>query len=184
MPKFTDLTGHRFGKLIVISREPNKGNFTMWLCHCDCGNETVVYRNGLTQGRTKSCGCLKSDSSRNNINKNRRKPLDTKIAFTNNIYSIYKANAKRKNRSFELTRYEFENLIFSNCHYCEIFPNTKRFYNKKIFFYNGIDRKDNYRDYTLDNCKPCCKQCNFAKFKFTYNEFQNYLNRIRNGNKS
>ena len=64
MPKFTDLTGHRFGKLIVISREPNKGNFTMWLCHCDCGNETVVYRNGLTQGRTKSCGCLLKEADK------------------------------------------------------------------------------------------------------------------------
>lgn len=58
MAKFTDLTGKRFGALTVIERSANnkRGN-TMWLCHCDCGNDFVTLGYGLTHGHTKSCGC-------------------------------------------------------------------------------------------------------------------------------
>lgn len=49
--RFNDLTGKRFGKLVVISREPNdKYGRTMWKCKCDCGNESVVLGKRLTKG--------------------------------------------------------------------------------------------------------------------------------------
>lgn len=35
----------------------------MWKCLCDCGNETIVYRNGLINGKTRSCGCLKKEET-------------------------------------------------------------------------------------------------------------------------
>lgn len=58
-----DLTGNRYGKLIVIG-EPKKnpkGSGTLWKCQCDCGN--IVYKESthLVHGNTKSCGCLKSE---------------------------------------------------------------------------------------------------------------------------
>lgn len=61
--KNNDLTGMRFGRLLVLNRELNRGNKTMWKCKCDCGNETIVYRSGLTSGRTKSCGCLRVEKT-------------------------------------------------------------------------------------------------------------------------
>lgn len=57
MGKFVDLTGQRFGKLVVLERAPNIGRMTAWKCRCDCGNETVKKGIYLTQGDTKSCGC-------------------------------------------------------------------------------------------------------------------------------
>lgn len=58
-----DLTGLRFGKLIVIRRAPNQvfpsGQIAKWVCICDCGNECIVGRPGLKNGRTTSCGCSK-----------------------------------------------------------------------------------------------------------------------------
>lgn len=59
MPKKIDLTGHRFGKLIVIGEAPSKNGRAMWRCVCDCGNEKVVGRQNLMDGMTKSCGCLR-----------------------------------------------------------------------------------------------------------------------------
>lgn len=57
---FIDLTGKRFGKLIVMERaENNKHKESMWVCLCDCGNTSVISGNNLAQGRTKSCGCGK-----------------------------------------------------------------------------------------------------------------------------
>lgn len=58
-----DLCGQRFGKLTVIRRvenpENNKERADSWLCHCDCGNESVVLGSNLVRGHTKSCGCIK-----------------------------------------------------------------------------------------------------------------------------
>lgn len=54
MPKFIDLTGQRFGRLTVLEY---KGK-SKWLCECDCGNKTTVYRHNLLGGTTRSCGCL------------------------------------------------------------------------------------------------------------------------------
>ena len=57
--KFNDLTGMKFGRLTVMKKMPNNGNNkVVWLCKCDCGNETVVIGSRLYTGKTKSCGCL------------------------------------------------------------------------------------------------------------------------------
>lgn len=53
-----DLTGQRYGKLMVIEPAENVGGRTAWLCRCDCGRETVVRTNRLRSGHTSSCGCL------------------------------------------------------------------------------------------------------------------------------
>lgn len=60
MSAVKDLTGQRFGRLTVIRREGSdkRGN-AVWLCRCDCGNETVVDGWSLRCGNTKSCICLK-----------------------------------------------------------------------------------------------------------------------------
>jgi len=58
MGQFQDLTGKRFGKLIVIKRaENNWQGRPRWLCQCDCGRETRVGSGDLKT--TRSCGCLK-----------------------------------------------------------------------------------------------------------------------------
>lgn len=59
MSKCKDLSGERFGRLIVVKRlENNKRGNAQWLCHCDCGNDTVVTTVNLCRGHVKSCGCL------------------------------------------------------------------------------------------------------------------------------
>jgi hypothetical protein len=63
MGRFRDLTGVRFGKLLVIERAPDKTTGSkpksMWRCRCDCGKEVIVWSSALTQGTTVSCGCKK-----------------------------------------------------------------------------------------------------------------------------
>lgn len=57
MGSFRDLTGQRFGMLVVISRASNRGKRTAWNCRCDCGNDTIVIGANLVRGHTQSCGC-------------------------------------------------------------------------------------------------------------------------------
>jgi len=56
-----DLTGQRFGRLLVIERAPNQGRKTRWLCLCDCGAYTQVQSFNLINGLTRSCGCYRRD---------------------------------------------------------------------------------------------------------------------------
>jgi hypothetical protein len=59
-----DLTGQRFGNLIVIkATEKRKFKHVVWLCKCDCGNEKEIIGNALTSGQCKSCGCLRVKKS-------------------------------------------------------------------------------------------------------------------------
>lgn len=54
-----DMTGQRFGRLVVIERATEKRRQGVyWHCRCDCGNEIDVLGTSLRCGDTKSCGCL------------------------------------------------------------------------------------------------------------------------------
>lgn len=59
--KIEDLTGQRFGKLVVITlaRKVTDNRIVQWECRCDCGNVTFVRPNNIKRGLTKSCGCAK-----------------------------------------------------------------------------------------------------------------------------
>lgn len=53
-----DLTGRRFGKLTVISRNPQlEDRYYTWNCQCDCGGKIVVNTKRLTRGTITNCGC-------------------------------------------------------------------------------------------------------------------------------
>jgi len=68
MSKREDLTGQRFGRLIVLEFAHNQGG-THWRCLCDCGNKTTVRSNSLKGGATHSCGCLIRENNKANPNR-------------------------------------------------------------------------------------------------------------------
>ena len=66
MPEIKDITGKRFGRLIVIQKAVNKkhnskNTATRWICKCDCGNTKIINSYSLRNGNTKSCGCLRRE---------------------------------------------------------------------------------------------------------------------------
>ena len=83
---FKDLTGQRFGKLVVVSRaddliQENGRHRVRFLCKCDCGGSIITTRDTLVAGEAMSCGCLNSKGeyiiaqilSENNINFEKQK---------------------------------------------------------------------------------------------------------------
>jgi len=50
MPKFIDLTGKRFERLVVIKQAERKSGKIYWLCKCDCGNEKNIRADSLIGG--------------------------------------------------------------------------------------------------------------------------------------
>jgi 5-methylcytosine-specific restriction endonuclease McrA len=65
--KMIDITGKRFGKLVVVNFSYRKKTKYYWKCKCDCGNYKITTKDMLIRGNTKSCGCLRRKLKRNII---------------------------------------------------------------------------------------------------------------------
>ena len=59
-----DITGKRFGKLVVAGfagyGQTGRQRISLWKCRCDCGNTCIAQGYLLKSGRRKSCGCIRS----------------------------------------------------------------------------------------------------------------------------
>jgi len=59
-------SGQRFGRLLILGRSASdRTGKQWWLCKCDCGSEKWISANNMSQGRIRSCGCLKREVSPN-----------------------------------------------------------------------------------------------------------------------
>ena len=81
------------------------------------------------------------------FNKDRRENIKYK-------FGVYISSSKKRNIEFSLTEEDFNNIIKLECHYCGMIDNVG---------FNGIDRVDSDGIYSLENCVPCCKMCNYMK---------------------
>lgn len=56
--KFIDMTGQKFGRLLVLEQngKDGRGEF-LWKCLCDCGKIVSVRGNQIRSGKSVSCGC-------------------------------------------------------------------------------------------------------------------------------
>lgn len=64
--KRIDLSGKRYGKLVVLSLSDEKSTprSLVWKCKCDCGNIVFVRGGNLKSNHTNSCGCLSKETNR------------------------------------------------------------------------------------------------------------------------
>lgn len=81
-------------------------------------------------------------------------------AKANQILAGYRFRCKKKNIFWELTPEQFFKLAQENCEYCGCEPSNR---GHLPFIYNGVDRKDNAKGYTLSNSVACCARCNAIK---------------------
>jgi len=175
--KAEDLTGQRFGKLVAMELVKATGDKrTYWLCQCDCGKTKVIASRNLKQGTTLSCGCYKKEKLAQ-VN-----TLEESQASINALFSVYKHTAKSRGYDFLLTKDEFLYLTKQNCFYCGKEPSqiSRSQSNTGNYIYNGIDRVNNFNGYTIENCVPCCGECNVAKSNKTIKQFFEWIERIYN----
>lgn len=177
-----NLIGRRFGRLVVIgvSDKITKNGKLILKCKCDCGNYKDTTGGQLQSSKTKSCGCLHRELG---VARFKRLGItkDSGIANRNYIISKYIRGAKRRNIQYNLTTEEFVNICSMDCNYCGIKPSTISNPRNKFngnFVYNGIDRVDNSKGYTKENCVACCKICNRSKSDMTKEDFDLYIQRL------
>ena len=164
--------GQRFGKLTAdCYYYSDDRHRAFWICSCDCGNDDVIVLAAnlkRTTGSTTSCGCVRR--------------LPNNGAEVGNIFFAYRARAKRRGCIWKLTKEFFESLVRKNCFYCGSEPSNVKTLRQTIepFIYNGVDRQDNTKGYTIDNVVTCCWICNRAKLDMPYEDYINWIERIKN----
>lgn len=149
MGKFIDLTGERFGRLVVLEFSHKDNNTYYWKCKCDCGNIKLIDRHCLRSGNTKSCGCLISERMKT------AKYFKTHGMSKTKIYFVW---SKIKKRCYDPNDNKYKNYGGRGISMCNEWKNDF------ICFYdwainNGykeglsIDRKDNNGNYEPLNCR-------------------------------
>jgi len=185
--KPANLIGHKYGRLTVIERAgtwtaaSGRKGCAQWLCRCECGQMGTYRTSKLRDGSTLSCGCLRRESSA------RPRTPQGHAGFTT-LYIGYMGQAKNRNIDFGLTKEEFRKYTKGNCHYCNQPPTAKRLPQSRkenstahgAYVYNGVDRIDSKRGYSIGNCITACKRCNVAKSDMTYDEFIELIKAIYN----
>jgi hypothetical protein len=67
MRAVVDVTGKRYGRLVVLKRAGSIGNYAAWECRCDCGNTLTCRGHLLRSGGTASCGCAQKEAVKNRL---------------------------------------------------------------------------------------------------------------------
>ena len=162
---FKDLSGCKYGRLQVLCIDGKYRGAYRWKCQCDCGLTISVPGYHLTSGHTISCGCY----NRFVVGERNRKPDGE--AAKNRAYGYLIKSARARGYVVELTKEQFLELSQQPCFYCGCMPDNSNLCKGKHgdFAYNGMDRLDNTKGYSKENCVPCCKSCNTMKGDITPN---------------
>lgn len=147
--KRTDLTGLRFGRLVVVGFiGKNINRNATYQCRCDCGATRTLLATYLLTGHTKSCGCLKIDMLRAKMLVHGH---STKTRTSPEYYSW--ANMIQRCENPNNNRYK--DYGGRGIKVCERWKSFKHFLQDMgpRPVRHTLDRKDNAVGYNPDNCK-------------------------------
>lgn len=165
-----DLAGEKFGRWEVLKYgHKNERNEVYWICKCQCGKVKEVRANSLRSGRSKSCGCLHAELSREiglKVNKKHGQAGTPLYAVWNGM----------KQRCGNPNSTSYADYGGRGINVCEEWNNFDSFYEWATS--NGyrqglsIDRIDNSGNYEPSNCRwvsgktQCRNRRNNTRFKY------------------
>lgn len=144
-----DLTGRRVGRLVVLHQGERVNGRIGWVCQCDCGKVKTIDSKSLSCGIVQSCGCLRNETARMKATKH--------LMCNSRLYDIYH-NMKKRCYNSHSDHYKWYGA--ENKGICEEWLGKNGFksfaewslshgYNDSL----TIDRKDNTKGYSPDNCR-------------------------------
>lgn len=156
MPRKQEIIGKKFNMLTVVSLYDRYGkkNRRRYICSCDCGGETIVIHDNITCGMVKSCGCLRRQSPPNKTHGKKNHPL-------------YGAWQNMKNRCYNKNVPAYVNYGKRGIDVCkEWVDDFKSYYDwamANCWEYGlEIDRIDNDKGYSPDNCRVVARDVNLS----------------------
>lgn len=155
MRKLIDLTGKKFGRLLVLQFSKKQKKDYYWECKCDCGKLKIVNGRCLRSGNIKSCGCYKNElfcnmatthkSSRTKLYNIYKYMLGRCYNKNNDRYKNYGGRGIKVCDEWKNDFMNFHDWAYENGYKEEILPNGR---NKWT-----IDRIDVNGNYEPSNCR-------------------------------
>lgn len=152
---YVDLTGERYGRLMVIGVARHDADGIYWNCLCDCGGTKVVKGEDLRSGHVRSCGCLLKESRRRNAltrsleNRN----LQTDANTYRRIRAVFNGMHRRCTNGKPGSRHYYDRGIRVCDEWTEFEPflewSLSHGYEKGL----SIDRIDVNGNYCPENCR-------------------------------
>jgi hypothetical protein len=137
-------------------------NTTKQIC-CNCGKDYEKY---LTRYNKESKLCKHCNENQAKLDSKRKdKERNYKQEYLKNITRYYKQyinGAIDRGYVMELQFEEFKEIVKQKCYYCDYIKDGET---------NGIDRVDNSKGYSKENCVACCEICNRIKHVYDKNFF-------------
>jgi len=167
--------GELFNNWKFVGEAQQVGRFRRWRIQCtNCGNTRVVNTGVLAsiEKHRYGCSCYLMPKGESGLNA---------------LLHQYKKGAKKRGLDFLLTKEQFRQLTSASCFYCGASPQDRHCVQQTKkrnvpgwgdYCYNGVDRTDNNKGYTIENCVTCCNICNRAKLKMGYEDFIVYLTQL------
>lgn len=149
--KIVDLLGMQIGRLKVVEKTTERRHGQIvWKCKCECGRISFVVGRSLTNGDTRSCGCLKREmNSKNKIIHGHTK--------NGKVSTEYRAYIGMKNRCYDKKAISYKHYGGAGIKVCsrwlESFSNFIEDMGEKPKGKYSIDRIDRMGDYEPSNCR-------------------------------
>ena len=144
--RFLDLTGEKFGRLVILYYGGSRNGKAQWVAHCECGNDKIVAAAGLRRGAITSCGCAQKEmmGARNRSHGKSK---------SNALYKIWLSMRGRcKNpRNKNYARYGGRGITV-----CDRWDDFEQFLadmGDRPSPQHSIDRIDNNKGYSPENCR-------------------------------
>ena len=94
--------------------------------------------------------------------------------YLKRLWSKHKASCKFRGIINELDRDDYYRLVQANCAYCDSKPS-----NGREFKWNGLDRINSAKGYSLDNVLTSCRFCNSLKGSMKSETWFDFLNAVK-----
>lgn len=179
MRKMIDLTGLRFGKLVVIDKGPTKKSHITWKCKCDCGEEKYIRGCHLRSGHTESCGCTWYQHGEKHHSWKGYKEISSRF-FKSVFY-----NAKSRQLIFDISIEYLWELFIKQERKCALSGILLTFSanHGKIQGTASLDRIDSSKGYIEGNVQWVHTIINNMKWDMPQEQFLNMCNIISDYNK-
>jgi len=151
-----DSTRRKENTIIHIALKEDKNTIHQLCCNCGKDYEKYLTLHNTPSKLCKHCNKIQHTQDNKRIER-KRNYKNENLRNLERYYKEYITNAIKREYSMELQFNDFEKLVKQPCYYCD--------YSKENEV-NGIDRVNNTKGYSKENCVTCCEICNKIKLMY------------------